>query len=273
VTRTAAVLAFLAAASPAAAELSLSDRFVLAIERGSLRDVRTMIEDQDVPVEGPITYGEHSITPLHKAAERGQPEIVKYLLGKGANPNARASDDGGTALMAGVMSANDDVVRMLLAAGADVKPRDNRGNSAFSAAVFGARLEIGDQLLAKGADPNEADPSNGITPLLGAASMGGEETIRWLVEKGAKVNKVTQLEYGGSTALTTAARVGNAANVKLLLELGADPRLKMKSGATALSNAEESGDAETIALIKAALAKAPAAPAKPAVKPPVKPKS
>ena len=266
-TRAALVAALLAAAGPAAAEQTLSDRFVIAIERGSLRDVRTMIEDQDAPVEGPITYGEHSITPLHKAAERGQPEIAKYLIGKGANVNARASDDGQTVLMAGVMGANDALVAMLLAAGADVKPRDARGNSAFSMAAFGARFEIGDQLIAKGADPNEADPGNGITPRLGAASMGGEETIRWLVEKGAKVNKITQLEYGGSTALTTAARVGNAANVKVLLELGADPRLKMKSGATALSQAEESKDAETIALIKAALARAPAAPAKPAVKP------
>jgi len=265
--RAALVAALLAAAGPAAAELSLSDRLVLAIERGSLRDVRTMIEDQDVPVEGPITYGEHSITPLHKAAERGQPEIAKYLIGKGANVNARASDDGQTVLMAAVSGANEALVAMLLAAGADVKPRDTRGSSAFSMAVFGARLEIGDQLIAKGADPNEADPGNGITPLLGAASMGGEETIRWLVEKGAKVNKITQLEYGGTTALTTAARVGNAANVKVLLELGADPRLKMKSGATALSQAEESKDAETIAAIKAALAKAPAAPAKPPAKP------
>lgn len=244
----------LAAVTASAADRPLGDRFATAIERGDLRVVQELVED-GASVDTPITYGEHSITPLMKAADSGKLAIVKFLLTGGANVNARGSDDGQTALMNAVTRGFDDVVEALLAAGADVKARDTRGNSAFGLAVFGARLEIADLLLAKGGDPNEADPSTGITPLLGAASMGGEETIRWLVAKGAKVNKVTQLEYGGTTALTTAARVGNAENVRVLLELGADPRLKMKSGATALSQAQESGDAETIALIKAALAK------------------
>ena len=73
----------------------------------------------------------------------------------------------------------------------------------------------------------------------------------------AKVNAITQLEYGGSTALTTAASVGQVGSVKALLELGADPRLKMKDGGTALSHAQESKNEEVVALIQAALAKAP----------------
>lgn len=251
----AAVLVVIAAGGPlAASERTLGDEFVSAIERGDILAVKALVEggaDPDTAIE----YGENRITPLIKASERGKRDIVKYLLAKGAKVNA-PSTDGDTALMAAVKSGFDDIVPLLIAAGADVKAKDARGNTAFSLAAFGAHLEIADVLLQKGADPNQADP-NGITPLLGAASMGNEEVLRYLVGKGAKVNAVTQLEYGGSTALTTAARVGQVATVKVLLELGADPRLKMKSGATALSNAIESGNEEVVALIKAALAKPP----------------
>ena len=258
-TRAPLVLAALVAASASAADRPIGDQFVSAIESADIRAVRTLIED-GAAADTPIVYGDFSTTPLIKAADGGKLAIVKLLLEKGARVDGR-STDGQTPLMAAVMRGFDDVVEVLLAAGADVKARDSRGNSAFGIAVFGAKLEIADLLLAKGGDPDEADPSTGITPLLGAASMGGEETLRWLVARGAKVNKITQLEYGGTTALTTAARVGNAENVRVLLELGADPRLKMKSGATALSNAQESGNEETIALVKAALAK-PAPPPK-----------
>jgi ankyrin repeat protein len=251
----------LAGAAAASAQETLGDRFERAITRGSLREVKELVEDVGAPVETPIEHGGHTITPLIKAADAKRPEIVGYLLSKGAKVDARGTADGHTALMAAVMRGDEDSVARLLAAGADVKVKDARGNSPFMIAAAGAKLEIADLLIAKGADPNEAD-QHGITPLSAAASMSGEEALRYLVKAGAKVNKVSQLEYGGTTALTTAARVGRADNVKVLLELGADPRLKMKDGATALSNAEAGGNAEAIALIKAALAK-PAAPAKP----------
>jgi ankyrin repeat protein len=256
----AALAILLAGAAAAAAQDDLGDRFERAISRGSLREVKELVEDVGAPVDTPIKYGDHTTTPLIKAADAKRPEIVGYLLEKGAKVNARATADGGTALLAAVMRGDEDSVSRLLAAGADVKIKDARGNSPFMIAAAGARIEIADLLLAKGADPNEAD-QHGITPLSAAATMGGEEALRYLVKAGANVNKVTQLEYGGSTALTTAAAVGNVANVKVLLELGADPRLKMKDGRTALINAEASGNAETVALIKAALAKAPAKPA------------
>ena len=247
------LLAVLAATGAPAADRTPEDEIVMAIERGDLLAVKALIQDGGLDPDMPIAYGESSITPLMKASDRGKRDIVKYLLSKGAKVNAK-DGDGDTALMKAVKSGFDDVVELLVAGGADVKAKDNRGNSAFSLAAFGAHLEIADILLQHGADPNAAD-TYGITPLLGAATMGNEEVLRYLVGKGAKVNAITQLEYGGSTALTSAASVGNAASVRTLLELGADPRLKMKDGGTALSHAQESKNEEVIALIKAALAK------------------
>jgi ankyrin repeat protein len=258
------VLAFAAAGGLAGAQDRTGDEFASAIASGNILAVRALVEDGADP-DTPIVSGEHSTTPLVKAAERGKRDIVRYLLSKGAKVNARATG-GDTALLAAVKGGYDDVITLLLTSGADVKARDEQGNTAFSLASFGAHLEIADILIAHGA-PVDEPSSYGITPLLGAAGMGNEEVVRYLVSKGAKVNTVRQLEYGGTTPLTSAARGGQAGTVRALLELGADPRLKMKSGATALSNAEESGNAEVIALIKAALAKAPASKPAPARKP------
>jgi ankyrin repeat protein len=258
-----AVLAIaLAAAMAAAEEPTLGSELATAIDSGNILAVRRLVEDGADP-DTPIEYGPNKMSPLAKASGRGQRDIVRYLLSKGAKVNAPATT-GDTALMEAVKGGYDDVVTLLLAAGADITARDKQGNSAFSLAAFGAHLEIADALLARGAKADEVG-HYGITPLLGAASMGNEDVIRYLVGKGAKVNVIRQLEYGGTTPLTSAARVGQVGVVRTLLELGADPRLEMKNGATALSNAEESGNAEVVALIKAALARpqGPKAPAKP----------
>ena len=121
---------------------------------------------------------------------------------------------------------------------------------------MGGHFDVAEILLGKGSDVNGTD-DYGNTWLMACASTGGQEGMRWLVSKGAAVDKVSQLQYGGSTALGTAARVGQAESVRTLLELGANPHLKMKDGSTALSKGQESKNAEVVELIKAALARTP----------------
>ena len=59
---------------------------------------------------------------------------------------------------------------------------------------------------------------------------GRQETVRWLIDHGAGVNR--RSTFGGSnhgegvTALHLAAQCGDASIVRLLLERGADPRLE-----------------------------------------------
>lgn len=261
--RQAAILVLLAVTAPLApaAERSVGDELAIAIERGDLAKVKALVEGGN-PADTPIVYGENKETPLLKAAGSGQTAIVKYLLSKGANANFKTAEFGQTPLSQAVTRGFDDTVEALLKGGADPRIGDRNGYTPFALAVMGGKFDIAEMLLEKGADVNGTD-AYGNTWLLGCATMGNPEAIRWLVSKGADVNKVFGLQYGGNTALTMAARVGQVESVRTLLELGANPHLKMKSGSTALSNAEESKNAEVVALIKAALAKAPPPAAKP----------
>src|SRR5688572_22240757 len=69
-------------------ERSAGTRFAVAIEDGDLEAIKTLIEEEGSAVDTPIDYGDHSITPLQKAAWAGDLPIVEYLLEKGANVNA-----------------------------------------------------------------------------------------------------------------------------------------------------------------------------------------
>jgi ankyrin repeat protein len=234
---------------------SPGDDFVIAIERADLAAVKALVEGGQAP-DTPITSGsEYRTTPLIKAAGAGRTEIVRYLLSRGADVNGRGFE--GTALIAAVGRGFDDVVEVLLKAGADIKATTDQGSTAFHAAVFAGHLDVAEQLLKAGGEVDAKD-KHGFTPLVSAASVCNPEALRFLASNGARIDAIGQLEYGGSTALTTASRTGQVDCVRTLLELGANPALKMKDGATALSNAEQSGNADVLALIKEALAKAPA---------------
>lgn len=121
-------------------------------------------------------------------------------------------------------------------------------------------------LLAQGADPNGSD---GLSPLREAVGNLDVRVVPKLLAAGAKpdasamwqagwLNKSAALQAmltaGGKPddALSGAAQGGHAKLVKLLLERGADPKLKSESGSTALHAAALQGGPETVRLLLAA---------------------
>jgi uncharacterized protein len=102
-------------------------------------------------------------TPLMRAAFSGDLELVKLLLAKGADPNVR-SKDYETMLEA--------------AAGLGFIQGYSKGKPSAE------RLEVVKLFVGLGADVNAAD-DYGITALMAAANMGDVSIIQYLVDRGA----------------------------------------------------------------------------------------
>src|SRR5437879_3995682 len=113
------------------------------------------------------------------------------------------------------------------------------GDTALHLAAAGYRVEIVRLLLAAGADPNAAENHRQSSPLHYAADgfIGGPawdakrqvETIRQLLRKGANIHLQ---DKNGATPLHRAVRTRCAAAVRCLLRAGSDPTLENKSGST-----------------------------------------
>src|SRR5262245_33699129 len=113
------------------------------------------------------------------------------------------------------------------------------GDTALHLAAAGYRVEIVRLLLAAGADPNAARNRRKSTPLHYAAdgcitgpawdAKRQVETVRCLLDKGADIHLE---DMNGATALHRAVRTRCAATVKFLLGVGSDPARKNKSGST-----------------------------------------
>lgn len=111
----------------------------------------------------------------------------------------------------------------------------NNGRNLLHYSAGHSCVEVVHYLLSAGADPNEKD-QGGHPPLYRVGGENGAEIVRALVVAGALVD--FQSGTSRATALHQAARFGNLPMVNALLECGANPSLKDKSGFTPLDRAK-----------------------------------
>ena len=207
---------------------------------------------------------------LVEAAHSGQQAVGVLLLDKGADPNAAAA--GYTALHAAVLRGGLDLVKALLAHGANPNAQITKGTPVrrnsedfeLPATLVGAtpyllaakflEVDIMRALAAGGADPR-LPMKTGATPLMAAAGLGAGaqadrrglsvldggkvedesrvlEAVTVAFDLGGDVNAVSQ---AGDTALHGAAALGYNTVVQFLADHGAQLNLKNKRGQTALS--------------------------------------
>jgi len=145
-----------------------------------------------------------------------------------------ASENINDALIHAAVDGDIATVQRLIDEGADVKYRNEYGNTALSLALDADRgyVSIGKLLIENGADVNLQSEFDGSTPLINVVKAGGHfESVKLLVENKADVNIVNN---DGWSALTKAADNGYADIAELLIKHGADVTQRNKEGYNAL---------------------------------------
>ncbi|XP_028742573.1 ankyrin repeat and KH domain-containing protein 1 isoform X8 [Peromyscus leucopus] len=215
-------------------------------------------------------------TPLMEAAREGHEEMVALLLAQGANINAQTEETQETALtlaccggfsevadflikagadielgcstplMEASQEGHLELVKYLLAAGANVHATTATGDTALTYACENGHTDVADVLLQAGAHL-EHESEGGRTPLMKAARAGHLCTVQFLISKGANVNRATA--NNDHTVVSLACAGGHLAVVELLLAHGADPTHRLKDGSTMLIEAAKGGHTNVVSYL------------------------
>ncbi len=146
-------------------------------------------------------------------------------------------------LLAATRKSNVELVKSLLAKGADVEAKSPYGATPLFFACDRSNAEMVKLLLEAGANPNIQDTFYKATPLGWASGKGNAEVMRLLVEKGAKEVEMA-MGYG--------VNGNHAALVKTALEKGKFPQERLDKY---LATAKSKKHSDVVELLKAAGAK------------------
>ena len=125
---------------------------------------------------------------LLQASTHGDITAVLALLdAAGVDLEARLNGVGWTALMFAAADGHDEVVRLLLGAGADVDGQSENGLTALILAAVNGHAATVRVLLDVGAD-FDIQTENNVTALMGAAGGAHLEVVRLLLGAGADIH-------------------------------------------------------------------------------------
>lgn len=172
---------------------------------------------------------------LRSACTYGHPEIVKYLLARGADVTVRNTMDR-TCLHEAADEGHTEIVAALLDHGANIADTLLMGWGPLTLAVESRHHETAALLLQRGADTEQRCTNNQWTALCVAADMGDAEMIKILLNHGACISAKA---VGGWSALALAATNGHLEAVETLLEHGANPDIRTNTGWTPLMTAAD----------------------------------
>ena len=115
-------------------ELSENEKLLISkICSNDLEEVKQILNESDVRIN---CMDENGMTGLEHSAYKGNYEMTKYLLERGAEPNHNKHIHGYTALMFAALGGYNSVVNLLLESGADVSAVNSVGRNASQMSAF-----------------------------------------------------------------------------------------------------------------------------------------
>ncbi len=140
---------------------------------------------------------------LSEAAFTGDIAAMKQALARGADPNTKDPQSGGTLLATAALMGHTEIVALLLEHGADINAKSRDGGTPLHAAAFLGRAETVKLLLEKGADTT-------LRSNMGGTAIDGAK-LNWPITKG--ILGMLKLEMDEAEV-----KAGRAEVIKLLEE-------------------------------------------------------
>lgn len=194
---------------PASAQVLGSDGdMVRAIHDGDVDQVRRLLA-KGHSTRSPAIIGRYP--PLHLALAADQPEIVRVLIGAGADVDQPADRDQRPLHIAVVNGRKPALLALLIDAGADLEAPEAKGHRPLHAAAEVGQVAALECLLDRGAEL-EARTHAGYTPLHIAAALGHLAFVKAAVARGADLSATSDL----GTPLETARAEGQTKVAKWL---------------------------------------------------------
>ncbi|KAL2801339.1 ankyrin repeat-containing domain protein [Aspergillus keveii] len=241
-----------ATAHPQVADFSCNTALHHAIECQKEDNVDLLLKHGFSPAESAA-----KVTTIEWAVCEGNPSIVQSLLNYSVDPETK-NTQGDTLLIEACKLGHHAVADVLLKAGANPNAETQRpsnsyphARTALCIACYKTNANLVRLLLAHGADAQGA-PHPSQTPLGIAASKGHAEIVQLLLIHGAGVNSSTGTPHLRFTALINAAQACHLKTIELLLAQGASISHMDYYGRTALSHAASRGDLDVIKALLAA---------------------
>jgi len=226
-----------------------ADPFYYAISFGRTEIVKILIS-KGFDVNG-IQPGE-VLLPLTSATLTGSKEMVALLLDNGAEINKLPRSEGGSPLyyVAGI-GQNPEILEFLIERGADPNLKSREGETPLSFAVRSGQTKMVEILLANKVECNCRTP-DWRTPLHQACLEGFLEIAILLINAGADVNA---RDCEGWTTLHFAVQKGIPETIAVLLKNGADPLAEADEEVTPLSLARAERKVEIVSILERHLSK------------------
>jgi ankyrin repeat protein len=211
----------------------------IALDRSD--DVRSLIARDPSLLAARMTRNQHRRTPLHHAAAKNRPRMVRLLLDLGADPRATDATGATPLTTAALERADPAIIAMLEQAGAALD---------FVAALNLGRYDLAEAMLREDPARIGLDGRDTIALHL-AVSRKTVDAVRWLIAHGVDVDAKRQMWDCNHTALHMTTENGAIDIARILLDAGADPDIRDdKYDATALGWAEFFGRDDFAALIR-----------------------